>query len=87
MVDDEPYIRDLLRKYFELEPYTVDLAHDGREAWRKLRDINYDCILLDLKMPGMSGQELYRRIQEIDEPLATRVVFITGDTVSLDTQY
>ncbi|MCI0780625.1 MAG: response regulator, partial [Chloroflexi bacterium] len=48
-------------------------------------NIKYDCILLDLKMPGMSGQELYQLIQGISEPLASKVVFITGDTVSPET--
>ena len=85
VVDDEPHIRDLLRKYLETERYTVDLAEDGQEAWRKIQNIKYDCILLDLKMPGMSGQELYQLIQGISEPLASKVVFITGDTVSPET--
>ena len=86
VVDDEPHIRDLLRRYLELERYTVDLADDGQQAWRKLANMQYDCILLDLKMPGMSGPELYQLIQEIIEPLASKVVFITGDTVNPDTR-
>ena len=85
VVDNEPHIRDLLRKYLESERYTVDLAEDGREAWRKIQNIKYDCIILDLKMPGMSGPELYQLIQEIGEPLASKVVFITGDTLSPET--
>ncbi len=86
VVDDEPHIRDVLRKYLESERYTVDLAEDGQEAWRKLANMEYDCILLDLKMPGMGGPELYQLIQEISEALASKVVFITGDTVSSDTR-
>ena len=82
VVDDEPMIRNLLGKYLESERYTVDLAEDGREAWRKMGAMDYDCILLDLKMPGMSGPELYALIQEISEPLAAKIVFVTGDTVS-----
>jgi len=82
VVEDEPQIRNLLGKYLESERYTVDLAEDGQEAWRKLANIDYDCILLDLKMPGMSGPELYKLIQEISETMASTVVFVTGDTVS-----
>ena len=44
VVDDEPQIRNLLGKYLESERYTVDLAEDGREAGRKLANIDYDCI-------------------------------------------
>ncbi len=36
IVDDELLIRDLVQKYLEKERYTVDLAENGREAWRKL---------------------------------------------------
>jgi len=82
VVDDEPDIRDLLKKYLELERYTVDLAVDGNEAWRKLRTMSYDCILLDLKMPQMSGPELYELLRDFSPSLANKVVFITGDTAN-----
>jgi signal transduction histidine kinase len=86
VVDDEPHIRNLLQKYLELERYTVDLASDGQEAWRKLANMDYSCVILDLKMPGMSGPELYQRMQGISETLASKVVFISGDRVSPDTR-
>ena len=82
VVDDEPHIRDLLVRSLDLEKYTVDLAKEGLEAWRKLEARRYDCILLDLKMPGMSGQELFQHIEASDRELAKRVIFITGDTIS-----
>jgi len=82
VVDDEPQIRNLLGKYLESERFAVDLAEDGHEAWRKLANMDCDCILLDLRMPGMSGPELYELIKEISEALAFKVVFVTGDTVS-----
>jgi len=40
-------------KQFELRRYNVDQAGDGEEAWRKLQSLDYDCILLDLRMPWM----------------------------------
>ncbi len=86
IVDDEPLIRDLLRKYLESERYTVDLAEDGQEAWRKLAHMDYDCILLDLKMPGMSGRTLYGLMRETSPELTRKVVFVTGDTVGQDTK-
>ena len=86
VVDDEPHIRDLLRKYLEMDRYTVDLAQDGQEAWRKLVNVEYDCILLDLKMSGMSGQDLYQLMKRTSDDLASKVVFITGDTVSAESR-
>lgn len=86
VVDDEPHIRDLLRRYLISERYTVDLVSGGREAWRKLTNMEYSCIILDLRMPGMSGLELYQRMRRTSQTLANKVVFISGDTVSPDTR-
>ena len=86
VVDDEPHIRDFLKKALELERYTVDLAEDCTEAWRKLAIMDYDCVILDLKMPGMTGQELYHIIEKSSQSLAQKVVFITGDTVDKGVQ-
>jgi len=47
---------------------------------------SYDCVIMDLKMPGMDGQMLYRRIEEFDRQLAEKVIFISGDTASADTR-
>jgi two-component system NtrC family sensor kinase len=85
VVDDEPDIRDLLARSLELERYTVDLAENGKEAWRKLQGRPYDCIVMDLKMSEMSGSELYRLMEESLPELAHKVIFMTGDTMSPDT--
>ena len=63
----------------------VDLAADVQETWRKLANMDYNCVILDLKVPGMSP-ELYQRMQSISASLASKVVFISGDTVSPDTR-
>ena len=64
----------------------MDRAQDGQEAWRKLANMEYDCILLDLKMPGMNGRQLYELMKHNSPDLTKKVVLITGDTVSLDTR-
>ncbi|MFQ6026133.1 MAG: response regulator [Dehalococcoidia bacterium] len=85
VVDDEPYIRELLTEVFALGRYVVDVASNGQEALTKVKAKLYDCIVTDLKMPGMSGQEMYSQLKEWDAELAGRVIFITGDVVSPDT--
>ncbi|MBC8281877.1 MAG: PAS domain-containing protein [Chloroflexi bacterium] len=82
LVDDEPDLRLVLSRQLELRRYNVDQAGDGEEAWRKLQLFDYDCILLDLRMPGLGGQGLYERIQEMHPELIKLIVFITGDTVN-----
>jgi len=86
VVDDEPDLRTILAKQLELRRFNVDLADGGEEAWRKLQSLEYDCILLDLRMPGMSGQELFLRVKLARPELADRIIFITGDTVNPDTR-
>ena len=85
VVDDEPSIRELLSRTLTVDGLAVDLAADGDEALRSLHTGTYDCIILDLKMPGMSGQQLYRAIGDLGGELTEKVIFITGDTVSPDT--
>src|SRR5881398_2485328 len=45
--------------------YQVDVAHDGPSALELIRKRPYDVALLDFKMPGMTGLELYREIRKI----------------------
>ena len=82
VVDNEPNIRELLKRYFESEFYAVDVAENGREAWEKIQNKKYDCTFLDLKMPGMSEQDLFQLIQGIGERPPCKVIFITGDTMN-----
>ena len=86
LVDDESDLRAILVKQFELRRYNVDQAGDGEEAWRKLQTLDYDCILLDLKMPGMGGKELYEKIEAEIPRLLDCIIFITGDTIDLSTK-
>ena len=46
----------------------------------------FDAIITDLKMPGIGGKELYTFVQKYYPNLARRVLFITGDVLSVDTQ-
>ena len=64
---------------------SVDLAEDGEVAWQRVQERSYHCIILDLKMPGMSGQQLYRAIDALDREQARKVIFLTGDMVNPDT--
>ncbi len=63
VVDDEPAVRDALRRALALEGYHVDLAADGAEAMRRLAAQPPDAMILDLLMPEIDGLELCRRIR------------------------
>jgi two-component system NtrC family sensor kinase len=86
IVDDERYILDFFIEIFKMFPMQVDTAGDGRVAMEMLANNEYDLIITDFKMPQMNGRELFQWIQEKRPQLARRIIFITGDTVSADTQ-
>ena len=86
VVDDEAVFTDPLCRILSREGHVVEVARDGEEAWQAIMRKKYECILMDVRMPGMGGKELYRRIKGSDEELAKRVIFATGDTLNPETQ-
>ncbi|MFZ3072292.1 MAG: response regulator [Thermodesulfobacteriota bacterium] len=64
IVDDEDGIRLLYKEELEEEGYDTEIASSGEEALEKLKDAKVDLVLLDIKMPGMDGVEVLRRIKE-----------------------
>jgi signal transduction histidine kinase/ActR/RegA family two-component response regulator len=86
VVDDEPVVRRLLSQVLTAEGHEVEATDDGKDALNRIKGNRYSLILLDMKLPGMSGSELYGRVKEIAESLAQRVVFITGDVMGADTE-
>ena len=76
VVDDEASIRDLLSKTLALAEYDVDTAPDGTAALDRLRVMNYDLLIADLKMPGMDGLTLIRQAKRMKADLP--VIIITG---------
>ncbi len=64
IVDDETIVRESLGSWFREEGYSVDVAASAREALEKLTIKDWDIFLLDIRMPGMDGLELQRKIKE-----------------------
>src|SRR3954452_25216168 len=76
VVDDEIDIRESLETLLDLEGYSVELAVDAGDAWRKLDKSSYDLILLDLMMPDRSGMDLLKDIRGRDTQ--TPVIMLTA---------
>jgi two-component system NtrC family sensor kinase len=86
VVDDEESIQKLLTGVLEMDGHEVHIATNGREALERVQREPFDLVITDVKMPVMSGPDLYRRLRDDGSPLARRVIFITGDTVAPETR-
>jgi PAS domain S-box-containing protein len=80
VVDDEPSIRGAVTSYLRAQGHAVDTVASGREALTLVAQRSYDAILLDLRMPDMPGDVLYRELHTIAPNAAAHIVFLTGDT-------
>ncbi|RRS01891.1 response regulator [Glycomyces terrestris] len=79
IADDQSLIRMALRNLYrdEEDLHVAAEAADGREAWEVIRRVKPDVALLDIRMPGLDGLEVLRRIGKDPELAGTRVVMIT----------
>ena len=82
VVDDESDLTLFYRMSLEYHGVEVDTFNDPREALSKYKPDYYDLIVLDIKMPGMDGFELYRKIQKIDDK--AKVCFLTASEMSYE---
>jgi two-component system, NtrC family, nitrogen regulation response regulator NtrX len=78
IVDDEPGIRTSLGAVLEDEGYTVATAPDGESGLATMEQQAFDCVLLDVWLPGMDGMEVLNRIQERLDEARPAVVMISG---------
>jgi CheY-like chemotaxis protein len=86
MVDDEEAIRLLVSTILSQSECAVDATGDAGEALTKLESTSYDIVLMDIRMPGMSGMELYAKVIDKHPELTGKVIFMTGDSSDLTTR-
>ncbi|ODG99460.1 diguanylate cyclase response regulator [Nostoc sp. KVJ20] len=86
IVDDEPFIRLILRHFLEREGYKIAEAQNGIEALTAFKQLHPDIVLLDAIMPDMDGFECCTQLELLDRSKHTPVLMITGleDQESVD---
>ncbi|MBB4636680.1 PAS domain S-box protein [Longimicrobium terrae] len=84
VVDDEDAVRRVVVRAIQRRGHEVDEATEGSRALELLDGgaVRYDAIVSDLRMPGVSGDELLARLRDRTDGLDRRLVFLTGDTAS-----
>src|SRR6184192_1934747 len=85
VVDDEIALRNALLRFLARRGIRGEGVSDGAEALRVLQQRNFDVIISDVRMPGMSGREFLERLGRDRPDLVPRVVLSTGDTFAPDT--
>jgi two-component system NtrC family sensor kinase len=81
VVDDEPSVRMALERYFTGRGHETETTASGREALARLQESTFDIVIVDLRMPDLSGEDLYAALRARDAIHAARVIFTTGQLV------
>src|ERR1700688_1835645 len=76
VVDDEEVLRNLAKEVLSEEGYQVTLASSGEQAMEFLKKASFDLVIADLKMPGMDGIELLKKVKEQNKE--TQVILLTS---------
>jgi signal transduction histidine kinase/CheY-like chemotaxis protein len=86
VVDDEDFVRDLLRDILEGEYCDVYLAESGSDALSLFNEVQFDGVFTDVGMPGMSGWELAREIRKTNPRIPIAVITGWGEAVGSNEQ-
>jgi DNA-binding response OmpR family regulator len=80
LVDDEQKFINMLAKRLAMRGIQADAVFTGNDAIKKISNTSYDAAVLDIKMPGISGIQLKRKLVSLDPGL--KIIFVTGHGVA-----
>jgi DNA-binding response OmpR family regulator len=81
IIEDDTAIAEIERDFLEINGFITKIEKDGIAALKRIRDEQFDLILLDLMLPGMDGYEICRKVRaEIDIP----ILMVTAKTENID---
>src|SRR5712691_2116291 len=81
VVDDEASVRVALQRYLSSKGHEVETTASGREALARMREDAFDAVIIDMRMPDVSGEQLFGELKARDPSYAERVIFTTGQLV------
>jgi two-component system copper resistance phosphate regulon response regulator CusR len=74
LIEDDQKLADVIARGLRAERFAIDVAHDGLSGWQMASSVAYDLIILDLMLPGLSGTEVLKRLQQSDSTAAVLVL-------------
>ena len=77
IADDDPFIRDILRRFLGEKGFDVEVAIDGKSTLEAIETFAPDIVLLDIRMPNIDGVECLQRIA--DDDIDCGVIMISGE--------
>ena len=84
IIDDQPFMIKLIQYNLKKEGYITITETDGLKAYNEIEKINPDLIILDIRMPKISGTELCRKFRAKDSLKETPILFLTGQIAEKD---
>jgi PAS domain S-box-containing protein len=86
VVDDEAPVRDFVSDLLSREGCTAQAASTAEDAISLMKDMSFDGVIADIRMPGMDGMEFYSYVLKNYPADSKKILFITGDTLSNEIQ-
>ena len=86
LVDDDAFLRDMYAMKFSEKGYTIDVAETAETALMKLRENEYDVVLLDMIMPGVSGVEVLKKVKNEKLGGTPKCIMLTNQSEDTDKQ-
>jgi two-component system alkaline phosphatase synthesis response regulator PhoP len=84
VVEDNVALASVVRFNLERSGYAVTVVHDGREAWRRLYDEDFQLAVIDHQMPEMTGEDLCRLIRGYERCARLPIVMLTAKKYEVD---
>jgi two-component system response regulator VanR len=79
IVEDDEIVAQLIMEILEGQGLETEVTRDGIEGLERIKQNEYDLIISNLQMPRMKGDQLYLEVQKLNQDLAKRIIFISGE--------
>ncbi len=80
LVDDDAFLRDMYATKFIECGHTVEAVSEAKEAVSKMKEDNYDVVILDMIMPGMSGVDLLKEVSGLGIKGETKIIMLSNQS-------